>query len=36
MKPVRFHSDAEAEMPDAAAHYEAQQQDLAFINVSVE
>ena len=28
MKPVRFHPEAEAEMTEAAAHYEAQQQDL--------
>ncbi|MGD0900657.1 MAG: type II toxin-antitoxin system RelE/ParE family toxin [Thermoguttaceae bacterium] len=28
MKPVRFHPEAESEMIEAAAHYEAQQPDL--------
>lgn len=28
MKPIRFHPDAEAEMIEAAAYYESQQQDL--------
>lgn len=28
MKPIQFHSDAEAEMIEAAAHYEKQQKDL--------
>jgi plasmid stabilization system protein ParE len=28
MKTVRFHPDAESEMIEAAAHYEAQQRDL--------
>jgi len=28
MKPVQFHSDAEAEMIEAAAYYEEQQKDL--------
>ena len=30
MKAVRFHPDAESEMIAAAAHYEAQQQDLGM------
>ena len=28
MRPVKFHPDAESEMMDAAAYYEAQQSDL--------